>query len=136
MLFLYKFWLRKTLKVYIKIHGPYPTWPPHVTTNLKLYLKIFSLKGKKIKYFQLLYKKSRPFWAYSCIFLHILTYLEPWHIQYQWHIQNPCIFTTLTYSEPWYLHNTGIFRALANSQPYILHSLLSCIPRTFQSCIF
>ena len=39
-----------------------------------------------------------------------VVYREPWHIQYQKHIQNPGIFTTRVYSEPRYIQNAGIFK--------------------------
>ena len=68
--------------------------------------------------------------AYSDIFKHkqknsqahsehsvTLAYLEPWHIQYQKHIQSCAIFRALTYLEPFYIQNSGIFRTLAYSEP-------------------
>ena len=56
--------------------------------------------------------------AYSAIFRTLcypnifktVVYSEPWHIQNQKHIQNPCIFTALVYSEPRYIQNASIFK--------------------------
>ena len=48
----------KIVEGYVKILGFRPPRPPNVLKNLKLYLKIFSLKQKRITYFQLLQKKS------------------------------------------------------------------------------
>ena len=73
----------------------------------------------------------------------ILAYLQPWHIQYQkhiqglysdpdifrtlvysepWHIQNPFLFRRLVYSEPWYIQNHGIFKTLLYSETWYIQS--------------
>ena len=52
-----------------------------------------------------------------------LTYLEPWYIQNQMHIQGRGLFRTrsifraVVYSEHWRNQNSGIFRILEYSEP-------------------
>ena len=112
--------------------------------------------------------------AYSDIFKHkqkysqahsehsvTLAYLEPWHIQYQKHIQScaiyiqsPDIFRTLLYSELWHIHNPvkrlrwRVFTKIVNGYNYfhIISSsssllyeknkifLIICIPEVFIQC--
>ena len=61
----------------------------------------------------------------------ILAYLQPWHIQYQKHIQSRAILRALTYSEPWYIRSPGIFRTLFYSEVWYIQN-----PGIFKTLVY
>ena len=123
---------------YIKNYGPWLSVPKGNDKSEILFAKIFSLKQKQIKCFQLLYKKSnfdslkkvygsfrqgitmekcktKAIQANLGIFTHIQEFFGHIHAYLE-----PSV--TLTYLEPWYIQNQkniqnhGVFRSLTYSK--------------------